>query len=55
MREALRSVHESISAGWDVVLIARRPMVDSNYAQIREIMIDMLQRAGLMREAYNVR
>jgi RNase P protein component len=41
--------HE-IAAGWDVVLIARRPIQDASFHQVDEAIGLVLRRAGLLRE-----
>lgn len=48
MREAIRLREESILPGWDLVLIARRPMPQSNYAAVDDALIHLLRRAGLL-------
>jgi ribonuclease P protein component len=49
MREAVRVRIQSgeIAGGWDVVLIARRPIRDASYHQVDETIGLLLRRAGL--------
>jgi ribonuclease P protein component len=52
MREAVRlriQKHE-IAGGWDVALIARRPIKDASFQQVDEAIGLLLCRAGLQRE-----
>ena len=52
MRESVRQrlqKHE-IAAGWDVVLIARRPIQNASFHQVDEAIGLVLRRAGLLRE-----
>jgi ribonuclease P protein component len=52
LREAVRlrlQKHE-IARGWDVVLIARRPIKDASFQQVDEAIGLLLCRAGLQRE-----
>lgn len=47
MREAMRlRLHEVVS-GWDIVLIARMPIVQADFWRIGEALDSLLQRAGL--------
>ena len=52
MREALRQrlARQEIAAGWDVLLIARRPIVDASYQQVDEAIGLLLRRAELTNE-----
>jgi ribonuclease P protein component len=52
MREAVRlRLREGvIAAGWDVVLIARRPIRDASFHQVDQAIGLLLRRAGLMVE-----
>lgn len=49
MREALRSLIPTIVSGWDVILIARRPVSASTIFLIREALINLLNQAGLLK------
>jgi ribonuclease P protein component len=52
MREAVRRRLQEgqIANGWDIVLIARRPIVEASFQQVDETIGLLLRRAGLVRE-----
>jgi ribonuclease P protein component len=52
MREVVRVRMQrgEIAAGWDVVLIARRPMREASFNQVDEAIGLLLRRAGLLSE-----
>jgi len=47
LREALRVRLDRIAVGWDIVLIARAPIVGKSFWQIGEALDSLLQRANL--------
>ena len=47
MREAIRLRLPAIASGYDVVLIARRPIRDASFADVDQAIGKLLQRAGL--------
>lgn len=47
MREAMRLRLYEIASGWDIVLIARSPIVQADFWRIGEALDSLLQRAGL--------
>ena len=53
MRESVRvrMQAQAIAAGWDAVLVARRPMRDATFHQVDEAFGLVLCRAGLLSEA----
>jgi len=53
MREAvrLRIRNGGVTEGWDVILIARRAMLNASYRQVDEAIGLLLRRAGLLSEA----
>ena len=53
MREAVRVrlLKQEIVQGWDVVLIARKPILDESFQQIDRAIGHLLRRAGLVSEA----
>lgn len=51
MREATRLRVEKIAPGWDVVLIAREPLLKADFRHIGEALEQLLRRAHLWREA----
>ncbi|RPI87516.1 MAG: ribonuclease P protein component [Chloroflexi bacterium] len=50
LREAVRSLVSSITPGWDVILIARRPVVDTDLLAIQSALVQLLQRSKLLLE-----
>jgi ribonuclease P protein component len=52
MREAVRTrIQEGkVAEGWDIVLIARRPIAEADFQQVDETIGLLLRRAGLTRE-----
>ena len=47
MREAIRTLIPTLSAGWDLLLIARPPLVSCNVFEVREALLTLLRRAEL--------
>ncbi|NLD44349.1 MAG: ribonuclease P protein component [Chloroflexi bacterium] len=47
--EAVRLQYDLVEPGWDVVLIARRPMVEAEYQDVERAVGDLLARARLYR------
>lgn len=47
LREAARLRLERIAVGWDIVLIARTPIVQTDHRRAGEALDSLLQRAGL--------
>jgi len=50
LREAIRLRMAIIAPGWDIVFIARRPIVCADYHQIDTACARLLRRAHLLRE-----
>jgi ribonuclease P protein component len=50
LREAVRQLHPQLQPGFDVVLIARLPVVGQRLSTIQRIVDDLLGQAGLMSE-----
>ena len=48
MREILRKNLPDIEAGWDILLIARSPIVDAEWKQLFESITGLLKRAGIL-------
>lgn len=53
IRAALQPLLPSIAPGWDVVLIARRPLPEATFEQTQQALVTLLQRAGLLLEHYD--
>ena len=51
LRAAMQSLVSSMVSGWDVVLIARPPLVASSCAEVREVLVTLLGRAELLHES----
>lgn len=49
LREAARHLHPRIQCGWDLVLIARRPIVEVKEPQVEQALAHLLERAHLLR------
>lgn len=48
LREAARQLHPRIHPGWDLVLIARQPIIQVKCQAVVAALEDLLQRAGLL-------
>ena len=48
LREAVWPLIPSLSSGWDVILIARRPLAGSSLTAARQALLDLLGRAQLI-------
>jgi ribonuclease P protein component len=51
MREAVRLHRPAIVDGWDLVFIARAPIVDATYSDIYHAVEELLRRADLFRSS----
>ncbi len=47
LREALRPLLPHIALGWDVILLARRPILSVKFQECQMAILSLLQRAGL--------
>jgi ribonuclease P protein component len=48
LRHALQPMLSSISPGWDIVLIARKPIGEAAFLVVQEALNSLLQRANLI-------
>jgi len=48
LREILRPLIPSIASGWDIVLLARKPMITAAYPEIEAGLNTLLSRANLL-------
>ena len=48
MRAAARELHPQIKEGWDLIIIARKPIIQSTMPQVRDALEELLQRAHLI-------
>ena len=51
LREAVRSLLPSIAPGWDILLIARPPLLACKMPEVREALLMLLRRAELVAPA----
>ncbi len=47
MREAARHLYPQFGAGWDVMLIARKRILEAKEPQVEQALASLLRRAGL--------
>jgi ribonuclease P protein component len=52
LRAAIQPYLSSLMSGWDLVLIARRPLAEVKYHQAQNALASLLHRAGLLQETY---
>jgi ribonuclease P protein component len=50
LRESVRLLHPHLLAGYDIVLIARPPVVGQPFAAVKRIVDQLAQRAGILVE-----
>ena len=48
LREAIRTLIPSLLTGWDILLIARPPLLSSSVFEVREALLTLLRRADLV-------
>jgi ribonuclease P protein component len=48
IRAALVSLKADVPAGWDVIVIARKPMGQATYLQVRSTLVALFKRAHLL-------
>ena len=48
IREALRVMAPSFQPGWDVLIIARQPVIEASYAALTEALHSLLRRGGVL-------
>lgn len=53
LRACLHEILPSIQPGWDLIFLARRPISEANYWQIRSAVHQVTQRAGLLTSRSN--
>jgi ribonuclease P protein component len=53
LREALRPVLPDLPTGWNLILLARRPMVEADFPQIQAALLQLLQRSRLLNSSYD--
>ena len=50
LRSAGQNVSNQVKEGWDLVLIARQPLVNAEFGQVQSVLYELLQRAHVMRD-----
>lgn len=50
LREATRASLEGIKSGWDVVILARKPIANATYSEVSTALHHLLTKANLMEE-----
>ncbi len=48
LRETIRPIYPAISPGWDIILLARKPMIACDYQQVETAVRTLLRKAGLL-------
>ena len=48
LREVMRALLPAIRPGWDLVLIARKPLLEANFQQTQAAISQLIARAGLL-------
>ena len=48
LREAMRTLVPAVRTGWDLILIARQPMLKASYQQVHAALSKLAQRADLL-------
>jgi ribonuclease P protein component len=51
LREAMRTLVPSLATGWDILLIARPPLLSCNVFEVREALLTLVRRAELAAQA----
>jgi ribonuclease P protein component len=50
LREAASRCEAAVAPGWDLVLIARKPLAGAGQAEVEEALAGLMRRAGVIRE-----
>jgi ribonuclease P protein component len=50
IREAVRPIMSIILPGWDIILLARKPILDARFGEISAALLILLKRANLLNE-----
>ena len=50
IRAAARELHPQIKNGWDLIIIARKPIIQTKMPQVRDALQALLQRAQLIQD-----
>lgn len=49
LRESMRMLLSGIHTGWDLILIARQPLLAANFQQVQAAVFQLAQRANLLK------
>jgi ribonuclease P protein component len=49
LREAMRLLIPGVRTGWDLILIARKPLANASFDQVQTTLLQLMQRAKLMK------
>lgn len=47
IRSALQPLIETIYPGWDVIILARHPILEANYSHLQVALLNLLKRADI--------
>lgn len=50
IRAALQPLLPAIDRGWDMLIMARKPMSSASFSDVHEALVDLLGRANMLRE-----
>ncbi len=50
LREVIRPILTKIPPGWDIILLARKPIANARFEDISSAVVTLLGRAGLLNE-----
>lgn len=50
LREIMRPLIHQLASGWDIILLARKPMTSASFSEIRSAVEMLLQQAKLLEE-----
>jgi ribonuclease P protein component len=50
LREAVRTILPRLNLGWDIVIIARNPVLNANLSEIEDCLIQLFSKANLLSE-----
>lgn len=49
LREAMRLLIPGVRTGWDLILIARKPLASASFDQVQSTLLQLMQRAKLLK------
>jgi ribonuclease P protein component len=52
IREAVRPLIPNIEPGWDILIVARRPITNANFEKIQSALYNLLHRAQLIKDLH---